>query len=130
MNTIDYRSIDENGLSFELLIDGWPFGELIGVPNASIPVWLFENDLPSYSSFDSPGQDDETRIIAVCGCGEYGCGRSLCRVVREGDDVVFCDFEGDLGSEESLKEFQFSSVNYDSVISKIVNEANGYKGRT
>jgi hypothetical protein len=83
MNTIDYRSIDENGLSFELLIDGWPFGELIGVPNASIPVWLFENDLPSYSSFDSPGQDDETRIIAVCGCGEYGCRRSLCRVVRE-----------------------------------------------
>jgi len=51
-------------------------------------------------------------------------------VVREGEDVVFCDFEGDLGSEESLKEFRFSSVNYDSVISKIVNEANGYKGRT
>lgn len=129
MNTLDYRSTDQNGLSFELLVDGQPLDELIGSKDTPIPFWLFDDgmsDLPPYS----PERDPEIRIIAVCSCGEYGCGRSLCRVVREGDSVVFRDFEGDLGSEKSLKEFRFSSANYSSVVSEIIKGANEYEKRT
>jgi hypothetical protein len=84
------------------------------------------SDLPPYS----PERGAEVRIVAVCSCGEYGCGRSLCRVVHEDDSVLFHDFEGDLGSEKSLKGFRFSSVNYSSVISEIVKRANEYESRT
>lgn len=129
MNTLDYRVSDQNGLSFELVFDGQPLSELIGARDTPIPFWLFEKgmaDLPPYS----PERGDEVRIVAVCSCGEYGCGRSLCRVVREDDSVLFRDFEGDLGSDKSMKEFRVSPDNYSSVISRIVEQASEYGSRT
>ena len=129
MNTLGYRVTDQNGLSFELLFDGRPLGELIGAQDTPIPFWLFNDgmsDLPPYS----PERGDEVRIIAVCSCGEYGCGRSLCRVVREGESVSFRDFEGDLGSEKSLEEYRVSSDNYNAVISEMVKRAGEYESRT
>jgi len=129
MNTLGYRVTDQNGLSFELLFDGRPLSKLIGARDTPIPFWLFEkgmSGLPPYS----PERGDEVRIVAVCQCGEYGCGRSLCRVVHEDDSVLFRDFEGDLGSEKSLKEYRFSSDNYSSVISEMVKQASEYETRT
>ena len=93
MNTLGYRVTDQNGLSFELLFDGRPLSELIGAPDTPIPFWMFEAgmaDLPPYS----PERGDEVRVVAVCSYGESGCGRSLCRVVREGASVLLSDFEG------------------------------------
>jgi hypothetical protein len=128
MNTLDYRVSDQNDLSFELLFDGQPLSELIGAKDTPIPFWLFKegmSQLPPYS----PQRGDEVRIVAVCSCGVYGCGRSLCQVVHEEDVVVFRDFEGNLGSEQHLKEYRFSSDNYSHVISEIVKQAIEYRNR-
>jgi co-chaperonin GroES (HSP10) len=128
MNTLGYSRIDDDelGPAFELLIDGQPVSELIDAPHTPIPCWYFEDDLPSHW----PEKDPSIKIVAVCSCGCHGCGRTLCRVVRDGDTVVFSDFEGDLGSEKRLKEFRFSLTNYNSVISDIVKQASEHKGRS
>ena len=130
MNFLDYRSDDELGLSFELLVDGKPLGELIGSQHQAIPYWIFEDDLP-YLPPHSPENrtDAEIRIVAVCGCGEYGCGHTKCRVERNGDEVVFRDFHEDLTPKSEVKVFRFSRENYDTVVAAILKEVKEFEAK-
>ncbi|HEY1379615.1 MAG TPA: hypothetical protein VGF55_22620 [Gemmataceae bacterium] len=122
MNILDYRCTEDNGLSFELIVDGQLLGDLIGSRDRAFPSWIVEDDLP-YDPPYSKEHDPELRIVTVCSCGEYGCGCSKCRVIRVGEAVVFQEFEGDVSAEGAQKAFQFSRANYDSVVKAIVERA-------
>lgn len=119
MNTLTFRTTDDNGLSFELLVNGRPLGELVGAQDWAIPFWIVEDDLP-HSPPNGESRDPEVRIVCCCSCGEYGCGHTQCRVVREGDEVVFRDFEFDASPEGRRQVFRFSAANYQAVVSEIV----------
>src|SRR6476646_7760930 len=97
MNTLAFRTTEENGLSFELLVDGQPLGELVGARDMAIPFWIIEDDLP-YWPPHGEHRDPEIRIVCCCSCGEYGSGHNQCRVVREGDEAAFRDFDLDTNS--------------------------------
>jgi hypothetical protein len=119
MNKLSYRLTDDNGLSFELLVDGEPLGDRVGARDNAVPYWIVHDDLPHYP----PGgaqPDPEIRIVAVCSCGEYGCGHTSCRVIPEAGCVTFCDFDGDANRVGRQKTFQFTRSNYDAVVSELV----------
>lgn len=40
MNTLSVAVNEENGLSFELLVEGQPMGAVLGDGNEGIPYWL------------------------------------------------------------------------------------------
>ncbi|MEQ1905732.1 MAG: hypothetical protein ABL888_16205 [Pirellulaceae bacterium] len=126
MNALDYRRIDDNGLSFELLVDGIPLGELVGARDTAIPYWIIEDDLP-YLPPNAENHELETRIVTVCSCGEYGCGHTRCRVIRDGDAVLFCDFDIDCAAEGRLRHFAFPRTNYDNIVGQIVRDASAYR---
>ena len=54
----------------------------------------------------------------------------LCRVVREGDAVVFRDFNAGLRPKNERQEFRVSSASYDSVIADIMKQVTDYQART
>ena len=86
MPTLSYRCTEDNGLSFELLVDGEPLGALVGARDTAFPYWIVEDGLPRYPPHGTP-DDPDARIVCVCNCGEYGCGHTGCRMTREGDEV-------------------------------------------
>jgi hypothetical protein len=122
MNTLDYRCTKDNGLSFELLVDGQPLGALIGSIDLAFPYWIVENDLPHWPPHGTP-RDPEIRIVCVCECGEYGCGHAQCRVLHEHDSVIFRNFDFDVSSDGREKEFRFAAANYKAVVDEIVQMA-------
>jgi hypothetical protein len=124
MNTLSYRSIPENGLSFVLLVDGLPLGDLVGEQNTAIPHWLIEDDLPC-SSRAGAEADPSTRIVTVCSCGDVDCGHSKCRVTREGDLVTMSRF--DASDEGAKKVFEFSESNFAAVVSAMAAEAREFR---
>jgi hypothetical protein len=126
MNELGYRRTDENGLSFELLVDGEPLGDIVGAQDAAIPYWIIDDDLP-YLPPHGAARHSEIRIVTVCSCGEYGCGHTECRVIRLTDSVVFRDFDMDCTPDGKTKQFTFTPENYDRVVGQIVNEAQKYK---
>ena len=137
MNTLSFRTTGDHGLSIELLIDGQPLVELVELGDAttgdtSIPYHYFEGDLPlGYWGADDPS----IKCIGVCICGQSGCGAAECRVVREGDVIVFRDFSSCVNpkfpeKQEGEKEFRITSDNYDSVIADIMKQVADYHART
>ena len=133
MNTLSFRTIEEHyGLAIELLIDGQPFVELVDLGDTLIPYYDFEGDLP----LGYWGEDDPSiKCIGVCSCGYIGCGAAECRVVREGDLVVFRDFSANINPEYEEKEkdgreFRVTAINYDSVIADIMKQVADYQART
>jgi len=121
MNTLSYRSTTDNGLSFELLVDGVTLPELLGDGNGSIPYWIVEDDLPYWPPHGTPW-DPDYRIVTVCSCGEYGCGHSRCRVKKSGDSVAFSEFTGDVGPSGMSRVLSFSRDNYDAIVTGIVSD--------
>lgn len=119
MDQLDYTLSDENGLSFELHVNGIPLGDLIGSLDTAIPYWIIEDDLPYYPP-RGKDREPETHIVTVCSCGEYGCGHARCRIIKAADVVTFCDFNGDVQSKNGQKVFQFSRTNYDEIVLAIV----------
>jgi hypothetical protein len=128
MNTLSYRWTEDNGLSFELLVDGQPLGALVGARDTAIPYWIIEDDLPYCPPHREP-HDPEIRIVCVCSCGEFGCGLTLCRVNREGNEVVLRDFDCDASAEGTRREFRFSRPNFEAVIGEIVHRAREHQVR-
>lgn len=122
MNVLSFRCTDENGLSFELLVDGRPLGELVGAKDWAIPYWDVEDDLPRWP-LHGPSREPDVRIVCCCSCGDYGCGHTQCRVSRERDQVVLGDFDGDASREGRRQVFRFSSDNYQAVVSQVVARA-------
>ena len=131
MNILSFRTTEDHGLSIELLIDGQSLVELVELGDTLIPYYLFEGDLP----LGYWGEDDSSiRCIGVCTCGNMGCGAAECRVVREGDVIVFRDFSGNVKPNEGRKEkdgkeFRVPSVNYDSVIAEIMRHVADHQAR-
>ena len=119
MNTLGYRCIEENGLSFELLVDDQTLSGLIGGIGSAIPYWIIETDLP-YLPPCGAEHDPEIRIVTVCECGEYGCGHTQCRVDHNGNVVLFYDFDVGISREGLGKIFEFTRSNYEEVMSAIV----------
>lgn len=122
MNTLDYRCTDDNGLSFELLVDGQPLGVLVGARDTAIPYWIIEDDLPYFPPHGTK-HDPDLRIVAVCSCGEYGCGHTRCRILRSDELVIISDFDLDCSREGRIKQFTFIRKNYEAVVSNIVARA-------
>jgi hypothetical protein len=121
MPTLSYRCTEENGLSFELLVDGEPLGDLLGAHDTAFPHWMVEDGLPRWPH--GPPDAPEERIVGVCSCGEYGCSHARCRVTREGDDVIFHEFGF------VRKVFRFGAANYDAVCKEIAAIARQYRER-
>jgi hypothetical protein len=118
MNTLAFRTSEDNGLSFELLVDGRPLGTLIGSRDTAFPYWIVEDGLPHWPPHGDP-DDPAVRIVCVCSCGEYGCGHAQCRVAHEGGEVVFHEFAFDVSREGSRQVFRFPAANYATVCSEI-----------
>jgi hypothetical protein len=125
MDLLEYVSTNDNGLSFELRVNGLPLAQLIGSHDTAIPYWIIKDDLPRYPTY---GQDQraEMYIVNVCSCGEYGCGHAACRIVKADDVVTFCDFDGDVRGTLALQVFHFTRTNYDDVVAAIVRGAREY----
>lgn len=128
MATLSYRCTEDNGLSFELLVDGQPLGALVGSRDTAFPYWIVEDGLPRWPPH-GPSDDPEVRIVCVCSCGEYGCGHTQCRVSQDGDDVVFYEFAFDVTHEGARQEFRFSAANYDAVCKEIAARAGEQRER-
>jgi hypothetical protein len=126
MSTLAYRSSSDNGLSFDLLVDGVALGEVLGDGNEGLPYWIVEDDLPYWPPHGTP-REPEYRIVTVCSCGEYGCGHTRCRVIKTSDTVTLRDFAGDVGADGAGRVFTFSRSGYEQVVSDIVAEARRQK---
>jgi hypothetical protein len=129
MNVLGYQCGDANLGSFTLLVDGQPLGALIGGMDRDIPFYLVEEGLPRPTDIAElqwvngvaqyRGRIGEVHVVGVCSCGEAGCGCTVCRVVREGEAVVFRDFLGP-GIPRLLETgFRFSLSNYQAVMGGI-----------
>ena len=130
MNVLSYKITEDNGLSFELLVDGELLRELIDSPNGPLPFWLFlsEKDWPA---FDTRSEElaSGSRIVTVCSCGEAGCGHSECEILREGETVVFRNFKIEVSPKAKDKEFRFPAENYDAVFAEIMERSHDYEKR-
>lgn len=123
MNTISVEVSEENGLSFELLVDGKPMGAVLGDGNEGIPYWLVKDGLPSFPPSGSTA-DPGVRIVSVCGCGEYGCGHSRCNITQTNEIVEFSNFIGDVGAKGKNFQFRFPVAQYQAVCEQISRQAN------
>jgi len=125
-NALDFVTTDDNGLSFVLMVDGIPLAQHIGAPDKAIPYWLFDGSRP-------PGlpllgnQDPALRIVAVCSCGEYGCGCSSCTVRVGPATVTFEKFDGDVSPTGRNVVFVFTTADYEATTSKIAERALEYQ---
>lgn len=128
MPILSYRCTEDNGLSFELLVDGVPLGALVGSRDTAFPYWIVEDGLPRWPPY-GPSDSPEVRIVCVCNCGDYGCGHTQCRVIRDGDDVVFHEFAFDVTSDGARKEFRFGAANCDAVCQDIAARARQQRER-
>src|SRR5690606_16416216 len=54
MPHLSYRCTEDNGLSFELLVDGDPLGDLIGSSDTMFPYWIVEDGLPRWPPHGPP----------------------------------------------------------------------------
>jgi hypothetical protein len=129
MNHLAVTVTEENGKSFQLMVDGTPLSDLLDDGNDAIPYWIVENDLPYFPPYGD-SEPDDIRIVTVCNCGEYGCGHSHCRVTKTDDTVIFDQFQCDTRKEPDSTRFVFSRSNYDEVVALIVSETKKEKRRT
>jgi hypothetical protein len=125
MNILGYHRSANHILSFELTIDGEDIGKVIMTNNTATPYRLFLTGL-ALPPLDRLSIMTDDRIIAVCSCGQYGCGCTRCKIVRSWDNsIVFRDFI--MNPKESTPVFNlllfcFSQTNYDDVVTGIFKE--------
>lgn len=119
MNRLGFRTTDDNGLSFELQIDGQPLAELVGSADRVIPYSIVGGDLPSYPLNTDPDKTD-LRIVVVCSCGEYACGHTRCRVSTARGSVVLSEFDFEVSDAGRSAVFRFAEENYRSIVAEIV----------
>lgn len=129
MNEIAVNVVDQNGKSFELVVDGKPLAEILNDGNDAIPYWIVEDDLPYFPPHGTPRQEG-LHIVTVCSCGEYGCGHSHCRVTKTETEVTFDQFQCDRRREPETTRFIFNRKQFDAVVKMIVAETEKEKRRT
>ena len=111
MNSLSVAISSDNGLSFDLLIDGISISEILGDRNAGIPYWISERGIPTWPPYDQK-DNSNTLIVTVCNCGEYGCGHSRCKVKIEEEVVTLYDFQGDVGQKGKTFIYSFPKTEY------------------
>ncbi|MGD1937714.1 MAG: hypothetical protein ACFCA4_09190 [Cyanophyceae cyanobacterium] len=136
-DVLSYRTTSHNAsLSFEIRVNDRPIGEFFYGKSAEenttpVPFRLFRSGL-GIQPVQLLGADPEKKVVAVCSCGQWGCGSVRCDVVKSWDNkVVFTEFTVDpmhsKPFDRSVK-FVFLENNYDAVASSIFREVNEYKG--
>ncbi|WP_148215706.1 hypothetical protein [Acaryochloris marina] len=126
LNVLNYRSLEVHGLSFELMVDRKPIGEIVGTSDTAVPYWLFKTGVALRPLSQLNSGDTGKRVVAVCPCGTYGCSCISCNVVQSWDrNIVFREFTTDLRSSLlpfNLLIFSFSLDNYNSVVKSIFDD--------
>lgn len=122
INTLSYNFFDQNDGSFELLVDGVPLAELVNYEDTLIPFWIIDNGIPTFPPHESPEEINE-RIVAVCGCGEYGCDSITCQIEIAKDFVIFSKFKRPGYSRIINETFIFTKENFQEIEKQITNEA-------
>ena len=116
MNVLSFHSQSSpNGLSFELTVDGRSLPELLGVvhDDRRLPWWLVQpTGLPCA---DEPDDPPGRHLVAVCSCGESGCGRTTCVVTSDADTIRLTDFYSDSSAADVSLSFVFTLANYTAV---------------
>jgi hypothetical protein len=110
VNVLSFTTSDLNGLTIDFLVDGKPLAELVGTDTIGVPYYYLENGLRPLTV-----RGEEYRIITCCNCGEAGCGSVVCKVVEDGEFVVFDDFQ----FSECSPTFRFSAANFKQVMAEI-----------
>lgn len=126
MNYLSYRIIWKQLLDrrYEFLVDGKPLLELVETHNKDgMPLSIRSSVIPWV-----PLQDDDPHrmMIAICHCGEWGCGHDDCELeLNERFAVMsqFCKWKDDPPNTE----FEFSRENYNAVVGAIQVEAEFYQ---
>jgi hypothetical protein len=122
MNILSYKFFDQNGGSFELFIDDVSLSEQVNYDDSLIPFWIIDDGIPTFPPHESKTQTSE-RVVAVCGCGEYGCDCITCQVEIEDDSVIFSNFKRPRYSRIIDKTFKFAKENFQEVENKLAFEA-------
>ena len=120
INQLDFQKIEyksEPELSFELIIDGIPVGQLLKTNENEIPHWYFDKE--EFSSYYSDFHKKTFHLIGVCSCGESGCGQLGCEVVKEEDFIILENLFNDGFRYKPELKFTFSRGNYNEVIRKM-----------
>jgi len=122
MNFLSYKFFDQNGGSFELFVDEVALAEQVNFDDTLIPYWIIDKGIPTFPPYQIPKEISE-RIIAACGCGEYGCDCITCKVIIENDFVIFSDFKRPGYSGVIDKTFKFTEKNFREVEKQLMCEA-------
>jgi hypothetical protein len=126
INILSYKFFDQNGGSFELIIDDVSLAEQVDYKESFIPYWIIDNGIPTFPPFKFPKQISE-RVISVCGCGEYGCDCITCQVKIEDDFVYFSNFKRPGYSRMIDKTFRFTKENFSEVENQLASSAEKIK---
>jgi hypothetical protein len=84
LNTISFeKALGEDFPVIELLVDDQRVSDLLGPPYSGIPFAYFVGpDLPSGTDDGRIREpDDGWRMVAVCSCGDAGCGSCFAQVL-------------------------------------------------
>ena len=114
MNVLSCKYFDQNGGSFELFVDEVAIAEQVKFEDTLIPYWIIDKGIPTFPPGEIPNEISE-RIIAACGCGEYGCDCITCKVQVENNIVIFSDFKRPGYSLVIDKAFKFTKENFQEV---------------
>ena len=126
MNFLSYKFFDQNGGSFELFIDEVSLAEQVNYEDSLIPFEIIDSGIPTFPPNELPKKISK-RIVAVCGCGEYGCDCITCKVEIENDFVIFSEFERPGYSRVIDKTFRFTKENFQAVENKLAIDAEKIK---
>lgn len=126
LNVLSYRSLEVHGLSFELMVDRKPMGEIVGTADTAVPYWLFKTGVALRPLSRLENGYTEKCVVAVCPCGTFGCSCISCNVVQSWDrNIIFRDFVTDSRSSclpFNLLMFSFSLDNYTSVLKSVFDD--------
>ncbi len=119
MHRLGFQFGAEGSESIALTIDNRLLGDWIESEDNTLPLMHFWRQ-PELETCLC--ENEKYRIIATCGCGEWGCSHVHCRVLFEEDQVIFRDFQaqrGNLSPQGEKLIFTFSRENYEAVLSEI-----------
>ena len=122
MNVLSYKFFDQNSGSFELLVDGVALAEQVDSEDTLIPYWIIDKGIPTFPPYEIPNEISE-RIIAACGCGEYGCDCITCKIEIGNNFVIFREFKRPGYSRVINKTFEFTKENFQEVEKQLAIDA-------
>lgn len=122
VNYLSFRIEDENGGSFQLLVDGKPLGEILDYFETLIPYWLLKDGIPTFPPYEDKAKNHK-RIVAVCECGEYGCDCVICEILIENDIAELTHYQRVGYSNIIDKSFRFSLENFQDIEFQLTTES-------